>query len=180
MPGNAFIRFKEIPKGESTHESHPGDPAGWIEISDWSWDIESDTSFLKGSGASVGKPQPGSLSFSHYYDLSSPHIMSKIVQGTNFTEAHIVMLKQTGDPSGKGEVYFGMTMRECFITKVSSKGGEDGAVSQDVEMVFKTVSIGYKRQKSEDGKLDQVPSDFVWDIGKMKTEGTVFGEWKGA
>ena len=43
MPGNAFIRFKEITKGESTHETHPG-TSGWIEISDWSWDIEADTS----------------------------------------------------------------------------------------------------------------------------------------
>ena len=180
MPGNAFIRFKEITKGESTHETHPG-TSGWIEISDWSWDIESDTSFLKGSGASVGKPQPNSLSFSHYYDLSSPHIMSKIVQGTNFAEAHIVMLKQTGSTDGKGEVYFGMTMKECFITKVSSKGGEDGAVSQDVEMVFKSVAIGYKKQQSEDGKLDQTPSDFIWDIGKMKTaDVAVFNEWKGS
>ena len=61
---------------------------GWIEISDWSWDIEADTSFLKGAGASVGKPTPGTLCFSHYYDLASPVIMQKIVQGTHFEGAH--------------------------------------------------------------------------------------------
>lgn len=178
MPGNAFIRFAEVKTGESTHETHNGSK-GWIEISDWSWDIESDTSFLKGSGAAVGKPQPGSLSFSHYYDLSSPHIMSKIVQGTSFSVVDVVMLKQTGDPSGKGEVYFGLTMRDCFMTKVSSKGGEDGAVTQDVEMVFKSVAVGYKKQL-DSGTLEQKAHDFIWDIAKMKTaDVNVFGEWKG-
>jgi type VI secretion system secreted protein Hcp len=168
MPGNSFIKFKEIPTGESTHDSHKGDK-GWIELSDWSWDIESDTSFLKGAGASVGKPQPGSMSFTHYYDLASPVIMSKIVQGTAFEKVWVVMLKQTGDKSGKGEPYFAMTMENAFITKVSSKGGEDGSVTQDVEMVFKTIAVGYKPQPDDKkgGLGDQV--DFIWDIGKMKT-----------
>jgi len=169
MPGNAFIKFAEIPDGESTHETQNGSK-GWMEISDWSWDIEADTSFLKGAGASVGKPQPGSLSFSHYYDKASPKIMMKIVQGTFFTEVHLAMLKQTGDETGKGDTYFGMTMTEAFITKVSSKGGEDGSVTQDVEMVFKTIAVGYKPQDDTlKGKLGK-QQDFTWDIGKMKTD----------
>lgn len=179
MPGNSFIKFAEVTKGESTHETHPGS-SGWIEISDWSWDIEAETSFTKGSGAAVGKPQPGSMSFSHYYDLASPTIMSKIVQGTSFSTVHIVMLKQTGSSDGKGDVYFGITMKDVFMTKVSSKGAEDGSVTQDVEMVFKSCAIGYKKQK-DDGKLDETPTDFIWDIAKMKTEGVaVFGEWAGS
>jgi type VI secretion system secreted protein Hcp len=170
MPGNAFIKFADVvTEGESTHETHNG-KAGWIEISDWSWDIEADTSFLKGAGASVGKPQPGSLSFSHYYDTASPTIMLKIVQGKHFPLVHILMLKQTGEASGKGEPYFGMTMKEGFVTKVSSKGAEDGSVTQDVEMVFKSISVGYKPQKLEGGGLDK-QRDFGWDIGLMKTEG---------
>lgn len=168
MPGNAFIKFVGIDTGESTHETHNGEK-GWIEISDWSWDIEADTSFLKGAGASVGKPQPGSLSFSHYYDTASPTLMLKIVQGKHFDKVHIVMLKQTGSDTGKGEPYFGITAEEAFITKVSSKGGEDGSVTQDVEMVFKTVAVGYQPQKLEGGGLGK-QRDFTWDIGKMKTD----------
>lgn len=170
MPGNAFIKFEGVVStGESTHDSHNG-AQGWIEISDWSWDIEADTSFLKGAGASVGKPQPNNLSFSHYYDKASPAIMSKIVQGTHFPKVHIVMLKQTGNETGKGEPYFGITVEEAFITKVSSKGAEDGSVTQDVEMVMKTIAIAYKPQKLKGGGLDtEMP--FIWDIGKMKTEG---------
>jgi type VI secretion system secreted protein Hcp len=169
MPGNAFIKFEGVPKGESTHASHNGDK-GWIEISDWSWDIEADTSFLKGAGASVGKPQPGTLSFSHYYDKASPVIMKKIVQGKHFPNVYILMLKQTGSEDGQGEPYFGITMDEAFITKVSSKGAEDGSVTQDVEMVFKVVAVGYCPQKLIGGGLD-TQVNFEWDIGKMETEG---------
>lgn len=169
MPGNAFIKFDGIKTGESTHSSNSGEK-GWIEISDWSWDIEADTSFLKGAGASVGKPQPGSLSFSHYYDKASPVIMQKIVQGKHFPKVYIVMLKQTGAEDGQGEPYFAMAMDEAFITKVSSKGAEDGSVTQDVEMVFKVIAVGYKPQALKGGGLDgDVP--FGWDIGKMQTDG---------
>jgi type VI secretion system secreted protein Hcp len=166
MPGNAFVNFIDV-KGESTHKSHPGGE-GWIEISDWSWDIEADTSFLKGAGASIGKPQPGTMSFSHYYDKASPVIMLKIVQGKHFPKVAIVMLKQTGASDGQGEPYFGIRMREVFITKVSSKGAEDGSVTQDVEMVFKSITVGYSPQKEAGGELDTMVS-FDWDIGKMET-----------
>ena len=168
MPGNAFIKFKEVEKGESLQESHPG-TKGWIEIGDWSWDIESETSFLKGSGAAVGKPTPGTMSITHYYDRASPTIMQKIVSGTHFSEVTIVMLKQTGQQSGKGEVYYGMVMKSVFVTKVSNKGGEDGSVNQDVEFVFKEIQVGYKPQKN-DGSLD-TQVDFGWDISKMTMAG---------
>jgi len=167
MPGNSFIKFDGIKPGESLHKTNSGEK-GWIEISDWSWDIEADTSYLKGGGAAVGKPQPGTLSFSHYYDRASPVIMQKIVMGKHFKTVWIVMLKQVGAPDGQGQPYFGITMQEAFITKVSSKGAEDGSVTQDVEMVFKIVSVGYCPQK-EDGTLGgMIP--FGWDIGQMQID----------
>ena len=175
MPGNAFIRFgldasfSKTIEGESTHVTNKG-TSGWIEISDWNWDIEAETSYLKGAGASVGKPQPGTLSFSHYYDKSSPTIMTKIVQGKHFPKVQIVMLKQTGAPDGQGEPYFGITMDEAFVTKVASKGAEDGTVTQDVDMVFKVVAVGYKPQELTGGKL-AAQMNFGWDIGRMETEG---------
>lgn len=168
MPGNSFIKFSGVTKGESTHETHPG-TAGWNEFTDWSWDIEAETSFLKGSGSAVGKPTPGSFSITKPYDTASPAIMKNIVMGTAFATVNVVMLKQTGAADGKGEVYFAATFHNVFMTKVSSKGGEDGSVSQDIEFVFKDASFGYKPQKNEGGLGDAM--FFGWDISKMKTEG---------
>jgi type VI secretion system secreted protein Hcp len=173
MPGNTFIKFAEITQGESYQKTNHGDQ-GWIEIGDWSWDIEAETSFLKGGGSAVGKPTPGTLSFSHYFDLASPVIMKKIVSGTHFPEVTIEMLKQTGDKDGKMATYFQIKMKEAFITKVSTKGGEDGAVNQDVEMVFKEVAVGYKAQKNAGGLEGSIP--FNWNIAKMNSATTISGE----
>jgi len=169
MPGNAFIKFEKLDggtaPGESLQPGHLG-TAGWIEIGDWGWDVEAEASHLKGTGAAVGKPQPGVLNFSHYYDKSSPVLMQFIVRGTTFKTCTIDMLKQTGGE--QPELYFQLVAKDVFITKVSSKGGEDGAVSQDVEMVFKEVAVGYKRQKN-DGALDTALF-FRWNIAEQTAE----------
>jgi type VI secretion system secreted protein Hcp len=153
MPGNAFIQFNTyegtFPLGESEEKGHMGTD-GWIEISDWDWEITSDSSSGKGQGSSVGKPITEGFNFSHYYDKSSTVLMSMIVMGKNFESVTIDMLKQIG--SGKPELFLQITARDVFITKVGTKGGEDGAVTQDVSFSFKQVAMGYKMQK-DDGKM---------------------------
>lgn len=165
MPGNSFIKFAGVTEGESLQENFPGS-AGWIEISDWSWDIEAESSFLKGGGAAVGKAQPGALSFAHYFDKSSAPIMRNIVKGVHFATVDIVMCKQTGEHDLPQE-YFRVVMKNAFTTKVSTKGGEDGTVGQDVEMVCKDILVQYKPQ-GNDGKLAQAPIEFQWDIAGNK------------
>jgi type VI secretion system secreted protein Hcp len=173
MAGNTFIKFAGVAKGESTQAGHDG-AEGWIEIGDWSWDIEAEASNLKGQGAAVGKPTPGVLSFSHYFDLASPVILKKIVSGTHFDEVTIEMLKSVGDQSGKPQTYFQLKAKQAFITKVSTKGGEDGSVSQDVEMVFKEVVVSYKAQLN-DGALEKAAIPFAWNIPLMNNSTTIKG-----
>ncbi len=163
MPGNTLIKFSGIDKGESLQSTHPGS-AGWLEIGDWSWDIEAEASHLKGTGSAVGKPTPGTLSFSHYFDNSSTVIMDKIVNGTHFEDVVIEMLKQTG--TSKPQVFFQIKVIQAFITKVSTKGGEDGAMNQDVEMVFKDIVVSYKPQDQDKGGLGAT-AYFKWNIPKM-------------
>ena len=116
MPGNTFINFgSDVPVGESMQKSHPGS-SGWIEIGDWSWDIEAEHSVTRGTGAAVGKATPGTLSISHYFDISSSTILSKMVAGKHFPVITIEMLKATGDEAPK--VYFQCKVSEAFVTKV--------------------------------------------------------------
>ena len=169
MPGNAFIQFTTqkdgVAPGESLQTTHLGKD-GWIEIGDWSWDVEAEASHLKGTGAAVGKPTAGVLSISHYYDKSSPTIMQFIVKGHHFKSVTIDMLKQTG--GDKPELFFQLMAKDVFITKVANKGGEDGAVTQDVEMVFKEVALGYKPQDNKGDLLDA--KYFRWNIAEMTQE----------
>lgn len=169
MPGNAFIRFKSQGKtidGESLQKSHQG-KEGWIEIGDWNWDVEAETNFMKGGGSSVGKATPGALTFTHYYDKSSKGLFKNIIRGTHFDEVELVMLKQTGKDAP--EVYFSLIAYNAFTTKVSTKGGEDGSVSQDVDMVFKKVKVEYYAQDNT-GKLSTT-NPWTWDIAAMELTG---------
>lgn len=170
MPGNSFILFgkADVPIGESLQAVRKGTD-GWIEISDWSWDIEAEHSNLKGSGAAVGKPNPGTLNFTHPYDMSSTAIMTKIVQGKVFPKVYIDMLKQTG--GDKAEQFFQIVMSDVYVSKVSTKGSEDGNVTQEVDLVFKEVAVGYKAQKNT-GALEEKQLEFNWSITTMKASTT--------
>ncbi len=164
MAGNAFIKFGSNVDGESLQDGLPGGSKNWVDIGDWSWEVEAESSFLKGGGAAVGKATPGALSISKFYDKSSPVTYTNLVKGVHFPEVLLIMMKQTGQ--GKLEEYYRMTMKYVFITKVATKGGEDGAVSQDIDMVFKEIKIEYKYQDhTKEGALNPA-GQFEWDIAK--------------
>ena len=157
MAVNAFISFFDKADGESIQKGKEK----WIEIQGWDWEVEAESSWTKGGGASVGKPNPGKLNFEHYFDTSSTVILGYICTGKAFPKLQLEMMKTTG--KGSPETYFTMTMEGAFITKVSNSGTEEGNVVQKVELVFKTVKIEYKPQSHKDGSLGAAKT-FQWDI----------------
>jgi type VI secretion system secreted protein Hcp len=159
MAMNAFIIFQGA-KGESLQSEFKD----WIEIQGWSWDIEAETSWTKGGGASVGKANPGVMGLDHYYDSASPVIMAYLCMGKHFEKVTMKLCKTTG--KGSPEWYLDFTMKGVYITKVGNSGGEDGAVTQHVDFVFKEIEILYRKQDNTTGAL-QSPSKFKWDIPKM-------------
>jgi len=157
MAANAFLSFSDKADGESTQKGKEK----WVEIQGWAWDIEAETSWTKGGGASVGKPSPGAMSWEHTFDTASPVIMSYLCTGKAFPKVELQMSRTTGGAAP--ETYFAMVMEGVFITKVATNAGDDGLVRQQIEMVFKTVKIDYKPQDARSGKLGAVKS-FSWDI----------------
>jgi type VI secretion system Hcp family effector len=157
MAVNAFLSFFDKADGESIQKGKEK----WIEIQGWDWEIEAETSWTKGGGASVGKPNPGKLNFEHYFDTSSTVIMGYISTGRAFPKLELQMMKTTG--SANPETYFTMLMEGAFITKVSNSGTEEGNVTQKVELVFKSVKIEYKAQDNKTGKLNAAKT-YNWNI----------------
>jgi type VI secretion system secreted protein Hcp len=157
MAVNAFLSFFDKADGESIQKGKEK----WIEIQGWDWEIEAETSWTKGGGASVGKPNPGKLNFEHYFDTSSTVIMGYISTGRAFPKLELQMMKTTG--SANPETYYTMLMEGAFITKVSNSGTEEGNVTQKVELVFKTVKIEYKPQDNKTGKLAAAKT-YNWNI----------------
>jgi len=163
MALNAIMKISNAPG-----ESRIPDFKGWIEIQGWDWEVDAETSWTKGGGASVGKPNPGKLSFEHYFDTSAINIMRNIFSGRSFDSVELKMLKGTGDKKGQKE-FFKMVMADAFITKVTNNATDEGNVIQKVEMVFKEVTFSYRPQLSADGSLDKEWT-VGWDIpaGKVK------------
>ncbi|MEP7300851.1 MAG: type VI secretion system tube protein Hcp [Caldimonas sp.] len=157
MAVNAFVSFFDKADGESVQKGKEK----WIEIQGWDWEIEAESSWTKGGGASVGKANPGKLNFEHYFDTASTVIMGYICTGKNFPKMELQMMKTTGQAGP--QTYFTMVMEGAYITKVSNSGTEEGNVTQKVELVFKTVKIEYKPQNNKDGSLMAVKT-YNWDI----------------
>ena len=141
----------------------------WIEVQGWDWEVEAETSWTKGGGASVGKPNPGKMQWEHYFDRSSCTLLNYICSGAAFEEVELRMFKGTGGASLANNVFFKMQMKGAFITKVTNAATEEGNISQKVEMVFKEVKIEYSMQ--EDGtKKGQIAGmlkpagSYGWDI----------------
>jgi type VI secretion system Hcp family effector len=140
----------------------------WIELQAWEWEVEAETSWTKGGGAAVGKPNPGKLSWEHYWDKSSTTILSFICTGTSFDTIQLEMCKGVGvDDKGKSlKPFFKALMRDSFITKVSQSATEEGNLVQKVEMVFKYMEIDYWQQGTDPRRPGQlVPAGhYDWDI----------------
>lgn len=168
MPLNALLRIDGA-KGETRQLGKYADQ-GWIELQGWDWEVEAETSWTKGGGASVGKPNPGKMNWEHYFDTSSPNILRFIFSGQSFPEMELHMLKGVGGKAGKPNsqgVFFRMLMKGVFITKVSNSATDEGNVVQKVEMVFKEVTFEYARQSDSDGSLGPMVPVF-WDISSGK------------
>jgi type VI secretion system secreted protein Hcp len=155
MALNALIKIAKA-DGECTQAGYEA----WIEIQGWDWEVEAETSWTKGGGASVGKPNPGKLNFEHYWDKSSAVILGYICTGSAFSDVQLIMRKGTGTAAPK--VFFKADLKDAFITKVTQTATEEGNLVQKVEMVFKKIEIQYSQQTNK-GVL--VPSThFEWDI----------------
>jgi type VI secretion system secreted protein Hcp len=157
MAGNGFLTFFEKADGESTKKGKEK----WVEILDWSWEIEAETSWTKGGGASVGKPNPGTISWAHTFDTTSTVIMGYICTGRAFPKAEVQMTRSAGGAAA--QTFFTMRMGNVYITKAGTSATPDGQLFQQVEMVFKSVEIEYKPQDPRTGKPGPA-TKFSWDI----------------
>ena len=157
MAVNAFLTFFDKADGESIQKGHEK----WVELQGWDWEVEAESSWTKGGGASVGKPNPGRLTFVSAYNRSSNVALGYICTGRSFPKIQLDVTRETG--AAKQEAYFVMTMSGVFVTKVSLAASDEGQISQRIELIFKTVAIDYKAQDPKSGALGAAAS-FNWDI----------------
>ena len=156
MAVNAYLSFFDSADGESIVKGREK----WVEIQGWDWDIEAESSWTKGGGASVGKPQPGAMRWVHHFDLASPKILGNMCTGKAFPKVQLDVLRPSG--TGVSTLFFTALMESAFVTKVSTAMSEEGIILQTVEMVFKSIKLDYTAQSPKGGA--GVKATFNWDI----------------
>lgn len=152
-----FLTFFDQADGESVVKGKEK----WVELDSFGFGIEAETSWTKGGGASVGKPNPGKLIIQKNLDTSSSVIYGYICTGKSFPKVEFQAQKTTG--KGVPETYLTFTMEGVFVTSVQNQVGTDGIARETLSFVYKTIKMEYKPQDPKSGLLG-APKIFNWDI----------------
>lgn len=152
MSTDTHIKFDGV-EGEATHADHKGE----TELLSWSWGV-SNAVGLPGTGSGKGKAEPQQLHITHLYDKASPVLAKKCAQGVHFKEVVLTARK-----SGEGQKDFlKATLKEVYITSVSTNGGSGGELHEQVSMSYGSIDFAYKAQ-DEKGTLGGEVK-FGWNV----------------
>lgn len=137
----------------------------YIEIESFSFGIDNAASFDRGGGLASGKASAHPMTFSKYFDKSTPMIYKACAQGEHIAKAEIVCRKNTG--AGGDQTFLKFTLSDVLVSN-SSSGAGGGAVPMDnFSLSYNKIEMEYLQQDAK-GKLGQ-PSKMAFDIKTAKT-----------
>ena len=159
-----FLKLDGIP-GESADKQHKE----WIELQSWSFGVTAESSWTKGGGASVGKPNPGPFAMTATLSKVSPTLYSYIAQGKPIPTATLAVTRSTGGSAAVD--YYTVKLEGVYLTSAKTAGAtaDAGLPSESFTMVYKTVTWSYSSLDSK-GAASGKPVAFTWDIpeGRVK------------
>lgn len=167
---NTFIKFDNF-IGASIQKGHED----WSEVNHWAFSVAADSSWIKGGGASVGKPQPSPFQWTQDVDGVYTDLFTSMVSGKAVSKVQLQVTKNTAGASP--EVYFKMDFSDTFFTRLDLQGAADGNMDLAGQFVFKTLKIEYKPQDPKTGKLGAAKTA-TWNIA-TNASGTSFYEFSG-
>jgi len=155
LPGVAtadiFMLFTGV-AGDATAKGHEG----WIRVSSLQWNVEASTSWTTGSGASVGKPNPGPVALTLPTGIWSQHFVRLITLGKALPKVTIDATASDGRPLYRAIV------EGMFVTDYGLASLPASPLPQDkLEFVFKILKIEYYATGT-DGRL--ITTSFEWNV----------------
>ena len=114
--------------------------------------VAADSSWTKGGGASVGKPNPEPIRFTKAFDEHSIAILKAITTGKAFASAKFTATAGTG--TGTTTMTYELT--ELFVTSITHVS-EGGTPVEEVAFVYKTLAWKFV-------DANGVETKGVWDI----------------
>jgi type VI protein secretion system component Hcp len=149
-----------------TVPSAPGDVtdaghAGAIRAFSLDWATTAETSWTKGGGASVGKPNPGLLHLTIATGAWSNVLMQAITTGKTLdgppAPGPIVI-----DATVNGHALYRMTLQGVFLTRYQTQFDPQKGPVDAIDLVFKTASI--ERTYTDAKGTTSFGSNLTWDI----------------
>lgn len=127
----AFMRMtggKPDVSGESRVQGYEN----WIELDAVAWAVTAQSSWTKGGGASVGKPQPGHLLWTQPFDASVPAMYPYLLAGLDVPTVTVELVK---DGAAGPATFAQLVMTGALFTELSfADATAHGAI------VFKTLT----------------------------------------
>jgi type VI secretion system secreted protein Hcp len=153
MAQDIFIKINGI-DGESQDSKHTNE----IEILNWNWKIEQESTMHTGSGGGAGKAKVYDLEFEHFVDKSSPNLMKYCLTGKHIPEAVLTVRKAGGSPLE----YFKLTMTDVIVTVVAPNGSsvDEVKVREKIKLSFSKVKQEYTIQNSQGGTAGAVTAGY--------------------
>jgi type VI secretion system secreted protein Hcp len=154
MAVDFFLKLDGIP-GESKDKAHKGE----IDVLAWSWGMSQSGTMHMGGGGGGGKASFQDLSFTTYYEKSTPKLMEMCATGGHIPKGSLFCRKA----GGKQEEVIIYDITDVLVTSVST-GGSGGEDRQTVNfsLNFAKIETKYKEQK-QDGGLEP-PVNFGYNI----------------
>lgn len=164
----AFLSFGDAAPGESTQKGHERA----IELIDWSWGADAESSWAHGGGAAVGRPSPREFHWTHNYDAASVSLLRALGSGRSIPRAELQVVRG-GD--GGSRPFLTAVMTDVLVTAIGVSGDAQARVVEAVSMVFKTIQIDYSAQDAKGGLA--TPLEISWDIpaGRVSPAGAPSG-----
>ncbi len=138
---------KDLPESLTTAKD------GSLAILSVEFGSSAETSFLKGSGASVGKPTPSKLTITRTADRGSTAFWTRIITGRSFPRLIISL--------GGGVT---VTLEDVFVTNIQISNSQNTPPTESISLVFKTL----RYEVQDTSGRGQKPTGYIWDVSTMK------------
>jgi type VI secretion system secreted protein Hcp len=153
MAQDIFLKIDGI-TGESLDDKHKDE----IEVLNWEWEIQQESTMHSGSGGGAGKASVKDLTFEHNIDRASPNLMKYVLTGKHIDQAVLVARKAGGNPLE----YLKLTMSDVIVTRVKPTGSRDdsGKNGEIVALSFAKIKHEYVVQNAQGGSGGAVTASF--------------------
>ncbi|MFA9216403.1 MAG: type VI secretion system tube protein Hcp [Sphingomonadaceae bacterium] len=130
--------------------------AGWIPVSSFGMDFSAETSYGKGSGASVGKASASEVTLGLGISAAITKLLSNEVRGTSIATVEVEAYAPHGGVNGKPALVDEYFFNTAFVTGVDSNSSAENALSFGYRS-FSHSHLAYNQL----GKLDAASSSSV-------------------